>query len=187
MNSLHGLLNCEICGLYWHVITAQYRTRIPCIHMLHLLCNALIHVIYSGVSGQYYHTIYYIENRLLIWSYSIHISLSISLYTLFICTPFNAELLSPVNNGWTWKQMSRPVSFRTCLKENLYSLRVVACIKQEVNYLRAIFGYLSYIVHFPATLHVWNGLHVPYCTFFWTCWTVPCSTGLTMTMIHQPW
>ena len=80
------------------------------------------------------------------------------------------------------------ISFRKYQKRHMScGLRVVSFIKQEVNYLRAIFGYPSYIVHFPATLHVWNGLHVPYCTYFWTCWPVPCSTGLIMTMIHQTW
>ena len=51
VNSLHGLLNCEIGGLDCHIITKEYRTRVHCIHMYHLFCNALVHVIYSGVSG----------------------------------------------------------------------------------------------------------------------------------------
>ena len=51
MNSLHRLLNCEIGGLDSHVITTEYRTRVHCIPMEHLFCNALVHVIYSGVSG----------------------------------------------------------------------------------------------------------------------------------------
>ena len=54
MNSLHGLLNCEIGGLDWHVITTEYRS-VPCIHMYHLFRNELVYVIYSGVSGQYSH------------------------------------------------------------------------------------------------------------------------------------
>ena len=60
MNSLHGLLNCEIGGLDCHVITIEYRTRVHCIHMYHLFDNALqlAHVVYSGVSGQCSHTIY---------------------------------------------------------------------------------------------------------------------------------
>ena len=33
VNSLHGLLNCEIGGLECHVITTEYRTRAHCIHM----------------------------------------------------------------------------------------------------------------------------------------------------------
>ena len=33
VNSLHGLLNCEIGGLDCHVITIEYRTRADCIHM----------------------------------------------------------------------------------------------------------------------------------------------------------
>jgi len=35
------------------VITTAYRTGVHCIHMYHLFCNALVHVIYSGISGQY--------------------------------------------------------------------------------------------------------------------------------------
>ena len=56
-NSLHGLLNCEIGGLDWSVITTEYSSRVHCIHMYHLLCNALAHAIYSVVSGQYSYTI----------------------------------------------------------------------------------------------------------------------------------
>ena len=48
VNSLHGLLNCEIGGLDCHVITTEYRTCVYCIHMYHLFCNALVRVIYSG-------------------------------------------------------------------------------------------------------------------------------------------
>ena len=33
VNSLHGLLNCEIGELDCHVITTEYRTRVHCIHM----------------------------------------------------------------------------------------------------------------------------------------------------------
>ena len=43
------MLNCEICGLDCRVITTEFRK--------HLLCNALVHVIYSRVSGQCSHTI----------------------------------------------------------------------------------------------------------------------------------
>jgi len=32
VNSLHGLMNCEIGGLDWRVSTAKYRTRGHCIH-----------------------------------------------------------------------------------------------------------------------------------------------------------
>ena len=46
VNSLHGLLNCEIGGLDYHVITTEYRTRVHRIHMYHLYCNALVDVIY---------------------------------------------------------------------------------------------------------------------------------------------
>ena len=56
-NSLYGLLNCEIGVLDSCVITTEYRTRDHCIHIYHLLCNALVHVIYSGVSSQCSHTI----------------------------------------------------------------------------------------------------------------------------------
>jgi len=33
VNSLHGLLNCEIGGLDCRVITTEYRTCVHCIHM----------------------------------------------------------------------------------------------------------------------------------------------------------
>ena len=33
VNSLHGLLNCEIGGLDCHVITTAYRTRVHCIQI----------------------------------------------------------------------------------------------------------------------------------------------------------
>ena len=33
VNSLQGLLNCEIGGLNCHVITTEYRTRVYSIHM----------------------------------------------------------------------------------------------------------------------------------------------------------
>jgi len=52
VNSLHELLNCEIGGLDCRVITTEYRTRVHGIHMYHLFCDALDHVIYLGVSGQ---------------------------------------------------------------------------------------------------------------------------------------
>jgi len=42
VKSLHGLLNCEIGGLDCRVITTEYRSRVHCIHMFHLFCNALI-------------------------------------------------------------------------------------------------------------------------------------------------
>jgi len=57
VNSLHGLLNCEIGGLDCRVITTEYKIRINCIYMLHLFCNALVYVIYSDVSGKCFHTI----------------------------------------------------------------------------------------------------------------------------------
>jgi len=57
VNSLHGLLNCEIGGLDCRVITTEYRARVYYIHMSHLFCNALVHVIYSVVSDQYSYTI----------------------------------------------------------------------------------------------------------------------------------
>jgi len=46
------LLNCEIGRLDCRVITAEFRTRVHCIHMHYLFCNALVHAIYLGVSGQ---------------------------------------------------------------------------------------------------------------------------------------
>jgi len=57
VNSLHGLLNCEIGGLECRVITIEYRTRSHCLHMYHLFCNAFVHVIYSVVLGQYSYTL----------------------------------------------------------------------------------------------------------------------------------
>ena len=38
VNSLHGLLNCEIGGLECHVITPEYRTRIYCIQSCNTYC-----------------------------------------------------------------------------------------------------------------------------------------------------
>jgi len=35
VNSLHGLLNCEIGGFHCHVITTEYKTRVQCIYMYH--------------------------------------------------------------------------------------------------------------------------------------------------------
>ena len=63
VNSLHRLLNCEIGGLDCHVITTEYRTRVHCLQMKHLFCNALVRVICSGVSGQCSYTIYYLEHH----------------------------------------------------------------------------------------------------------------------------
>ena len=57
VNSLHRLFKCEIGGLECCLITTEYRTRVHCIHMYHLFCYALVHVIYLGVSSQYSHTI----------------------------------------------------------------------------------------------------------------------------------
>ena len=54
-------MNCEIGGLDCHVITTEYITCVRCIHMQHLF-NALVHVIYSAVSGQCSHTIRTFEN-----------------------------------------------------------------------------------------------------------------------------
>ena len=59
VNSLQRLLNGEIGGLHCRVITTEYRTRVEhCIHMNHLFYNALVHVIYSGVSVQRSYTIH---------------------------------------------------------------------------------------------------------------------------------
>jgi len=46
-------------GLDCRVITTEYRACVHCIHMYHLFCNALVHVIYSGVSGQCSFTIHF--------------------------------------------------------------------------------------------------------------------------------
>ena len=41
-----------------HVITTEYRTCVHCIHvMYHLICDALVHVIYFVASGQYSYSI----------------------------------------------------------------------------------------------------------------------------------
>jgi len=61
VNSLHGLLSCEIGGLYCRVSTTEYRTRVHCIPMYHLLCNALVYGMYSGVYGQCSHTMVYVS------------------------------------------------------------------------------------------------------------------------------
>jgi len=61
VNSLHRLLNCEIGGLDCRVSTTEYRTRVHCIHMYHLFCDALVCVIYSEVSGQCSQTMILIE------------------------------------------------------------------------------------------------------------------------------
>jgi len=50
VNSLHRLLSCEIGGLDCHAITREFRTRVHCIHMYHLFCNALVYVTYLGVN-----------------------------------------------------------------------------------------------------------------------------------------
>ena len=57
VNSLHGLLNCEIGGLDSRVVTTEYKTCVNCKNMYHLFCNALVHVIYWRVSGQSSYTI----------------------------------------------------------------------------------------------------------------------------------
>ena len=41
VNSLHGLLNCEIGGLDCRGITTEYRTGVHCIHMYHLFCKCV--------------------------------------------------------------------------------------------------------------------------------------------------
>ena len=35
--------------------SVEYRTRDHCIRVLHLFCDAFVHLIYSGVPGQYSH------------------------------------------------------------------------------------------------------------------------------------
>ena len=56
------ILNYEIGGLDCRAITTEYRTRDQCIHMYHLVCNALVHVIFFVVSGQYSYTIQHLES-----------------------------------------------------------------------------------------------------------------------------
>jgi len=41
VNSLYGLLHCEIGGVDCRVSTTEYRTLVHCIHMLHLFCNCM--------------------------------------------------------------------------------------------------------------------------------------------------
>ena len=53
VNSLHGLLNCEIGGLDCRVITIENITHVHRLHMYHLFCNALVQINYSRVSDQY--------------------------------------------------------------------------------------------------------------------------------------
>jgi len=56
------LLNCEIGRLDCRVITTEYRKHVHCIHMHHLFCNALVHVIYLAVSVR-------IHYQYLIWTF----------------------------------------------------------------------------------------------------------------------
>ena len=51
--SLHVMLNCEIDGLDGYAITNSMDLALRA----HLFYNALVHVIYSRVSGQYSHAI----------------------------------------------------------------------------------------------------------------------------------
>ena len=53
VSSLHGLLNCEISGLNCRVITTEYRTRVHCIHIYHLICNAFVRQCLVNVRIQY--------------------------------------------------------------------------------------------------------------------------------------
>jgi len=69
------LLNFEIDGADVHVITTEYKTRVNCIHMLHLICNALVHLIYSGISGQSSHTIHYTYSRRSIFADPVYLLL----------------------------------------------------------------------------------------------------------------
>jgi len=52
VNSLHRQLKGKIGGLDCCVITTEYMSCVHCIHVYHLFCNALVHVMYSVVSGQ---------------------------------------------------------------------------------------------------------------------------------------
>ena len=58
VNSLHGLLNCEMGGLDCRVITTEYREHVSTVYKCNTYCNALVPVIYSVVSGQYSYTIH---------------------------------------------------------------------------------------------------------------------------------
>jgi len=61
-------LNCEIGGFDWYVITTKYITHVHCnlyTYVTRLFCNALVDVIYSGVSGQCTHTVPYFNTQLL--------------------------------------------------------------------------------------------------------------------------
>ena len=86
MNSLHGLLNCEIGGLDCHVITTEYRTHVHCIHSYNLVCNALVHVkkliVACGYTIQFcgiwvYHTI--------LWPMGIPFNTVAYGYTIQLC------------------------------------------------------------------------------------------------------
>ena len=72
VNALHAPLNFEIGGLDCCIAT-EYISHIHCIHMLHLFCNALVHVIYSKVSGQYSYTctIDQFKTIFIYWTFSI--------------------------------------------------------------------------------------------------------------------
>ena len=47
----------EIGGIDCRIITAEFRKRVHCIHVKHLICNTVVHAIYSVVAGPYSFTI----------------------------------------------------------------------------------------------------------------------------------
>ena len=57
VNSLQGRLTFEIGEIDCRVIKEEYITHVHWVHMWNLICNTLVHVLYSRVSGQYLHTI----------------------------------------------------------------------------------------------------------------------------------
>ena len=60
------------------MLLQQYRTRVQCIHMQHLFCNALVHVIYSVVLGQYSNTITLIKAYDIDLLFTLHVGVSCS-------------------------------------------------------------------------------------------------------------
>ena len=78
---------CRIVKLECHVITAEYRTHVHCIH---LFCNALVHVIYSGVSGQCSHTI----SDMHFISLTLPLNRETFISLLYICTSYAASIIN---------------------------------------------------------------------------------------------
>jgi len=51
VNSLHGLLNCQIGGLDCRVITAEYRTRVHCLNIDQTLLNSFHRLLNCEIGG----------------------------------------------------------------------------------------------------------------------------------------